>query len=226
MEFSLVHKDALEEYMNVFIGRAASLLSEMVSKKVKLSITEMHLLSFDEDFNNAYDTLPAILKGHIVSSSIRFGDDFSGKAHLVFPLEKSKKLVNYCIFEDDPDEEMGLPGELTDTDYDAVKEIGNVILNSVTGGLGNLLQTKLQYQLPAVETMVYFDPEKELGANEVYMLVFYNSFAIADMPEASISGAEDIDSYYIEGAIVVVLSLESITMLLEKIEEVLMELDE
>lgn len=218
MMLSLEQKDGLQEYMNIFTGQAASMLYEMVNQKVELSITELELLYLDDkkEQEQKVRSLPSMLQGHIVSSSIRFGHDFSGRAHLIFPLETTKLLVRLCL-EEDYEEMPDVPGELTDTDFDAVREIGNVILNAITGGMGNLLNVSLEYELPEVKILSGFDLENEnenscSQANGKYILVFYNTFSILD--------------HSMEGAIVVVLSMESIAMLLQKIDEVLMEVEE
>lgn len=39
----------------------------------------------------------------------------------------------------------------TDVDFDIIKEIGNIILNSIIGGIGNFLKIKLSYTLPEVK---------------------------------------------------------------------------
>lgn len=211
-------KDALQEYMNIFTGHAAALLSEMVNKKIDLSITELQLFHLKDEPATTQSpsagryNLPSLFRGHIVSSSIRFGHQFSGKAYLIFPVEASKELVRLCLEEDD-DMELHIPGELTDTDYDAIREMGNIILNAITGGLGNLLEVPLEFELPEVQVLSSFNPadERDNGKTEKYVLIFFNTFSVR--------------GHVVEGAIVVVLSMDSIAMLLEKIDEVLKEID-
>ncbi len=217
--FTPAQKDALQEYMNIFTGHAASLLSQMVNKRIIFSISELKLIHVNQqsaqerESNYRDQRLPLMFQGHIVSSTIRFGRQFSGKAHLVFPVEDSKYLVQLCLPED-TDSELNIPGELTDTDYDAIREIGNVILNSIAGGFGNLLEVPLEIELPEVKVLASFNPmeEKEDLKSERYILIFFNSFSVQDSDVA--------------GAVVVVLSIDSITMLLKKIDQVLLDCEE
>lgn len=205
-------KDALQEYMNIFNGQAAALLSNLLNKKIDLRITELQLLKFEDLKAKDNSALPLIFSGNIVSSSINFGQKFSGKAHLVFPVEVSKDLVRLCLC-DDPQTEPRVEGALTDTDYDALKEMGNIILNSIIGGFGNLLSIPLQFELPAVAVMSSFNPaaDLEIREGEQFILVFLNTFSVHDT--------------FIKGAVVVVLSMNSISMLLNKIDEVLIDIE-
>ncbi len=212
--FTNEQKDALQEYMNIFNGQAASLLSELLNKKIELHITELKLFKIGEkeSAQQVDNGFPALFSGNIVSSSISFGDKFSGKAQLIFPVETSKELVRLCLNEESGNEALA-HGGLTDTDYDALKEVGNIILNSIIGGFGNLLSMPLQFELPEVNVLTSFNPTAALSnqEDEQFILVFLNTFSVQDT--------------LIEGAIVVVLSINSITMLLNKIDEVLIEID-
>ena len=87
--------DILKEYINVFIGQAASLLSEMVDRRINLSVPYINFIKNDKEFCelDVNKDLCNALKGHVMSTSISFSDAFSGQAQLVFPTDKIKKLV-------------------------------------------------------------------------------------------------------------------------------------
>lgn len=198
-------KDALREYMSLYIGHAASLLSEMVEKRVHLMIPDIQLIDSQIEAEGL-DLITSFLQSYVVSSSIGFGTAFSGEAKLIFPKDKIKDLVRLCIG-DDLDEESS---ELTDTDFDAIREIGNIILNAVVGSLGNLVEVKLDYSLPEVN-VIYFPEEVQrlVKGNQTYILVIRNVFTV--------------DEANVEGAIIVVLSMEAIADLLHKIDGILSE---
>jgi chemotaxis protein CheC len=164
------------------------------------------LLSPDSDKEEYNQLKPSFFDSHVVSSSIEFGEIFSGVARLVFPKDSAQQLVELCMGED---YEGIRDGNLTDTDHDAIKEIGNVLLNSLLGGLGNLLEIKMDYSIPKVQ--IYFFPEEEedIFDNNSHILIICNSFTIADV--------------HIEGAIIIVFNVDSCTELVSKIDEVLIE---
>ncbi|MPN53229.1 hypothetical protein SDC9_200893 [bioreactor metagenome] len=98
--------------------------------------------------------------------------------------------------------------DLIDTDFDVLREIANIILNSIVGGFGNLLSTKLEYSLPEVELIFISESDQQmLFEKEAYALVLHTNFSLA--------GTE------IQGTIIIVLSMNSVSQLLYKIDEML-----
>ncbi|KAB2954562.1 chemotaxis protein CheC [Heliorestis acidaminivorans] len=207
-----LQQDALKEYMNVVIGQAGQVLSEMVNQKVYLEVPDVQLLQTRDRFI-LQELVASILKGHVVSSSLRFGVECSGRARLLFPVEKGKKLVNLMIGDEEFSDHSTNEAGFSDTDTDAMKEIGNVLLNVIIGSLGNLLSTRIEYSLPEIEFLfvegVRQDPFFHPGH---YTLVLRNTFVV---------GEERI-----EGAIFVMLQMDSATRLIEKIDEMLVDIYE
>ncbi|MBC3888845.1 chemotaxis protein CheC [Acetobacterium paludosum] len=208
---NLQQEDALKEYMNMFIGQASSLLSEIVDKKIILTLPQIMLLNLEqpEDLLRYSEVRPTLFNSHVVSSIIEFGKRFSGNARLLFPKDKAQVLAHLCLGED---YEAVDDGELTDVDFDVIREIGNVILNSVLGGIGNLLDLKLEYTFPKVQ--VCFFPEEEeaiLFNKETHVMVICNTFSFEDTQ--------------LDGAIVMVFNMSSTIELIKKIDEVLVDID-
>ncbi|HSN67491.1 MAG TPA: chemotaxis protein CheC, partial [Fusibacter sp.] len=79
-----MQRDLLKEYVNVFMGQAASMLSEMANQHVLLSVSEIELVNMSVEREAAL-----FPHGYIVSSSMKFGHEFSGRALLLFPAQKA-----------------------------------------------------------------------------------------------------------------------------------------
>ncbi|MDR3565999.1 MAG: chemotaxis protein CheC [Negativicutes bacterium] len=204
-----LHKDGLAEIVNIAVGQGANILSEMTGRKVELSVPFIELLSTQE-MNTSVLSRTAVPNGHVISSSLKFGQGFKGKAFLLFPARQAKQLVALCLGEDEP---MGLSErDLLDTDFDVLKEIGNVILNCIVGGLGNFLACKLTYSLPEIE-MLFVSPEgqRTLLQDQLHVLVLHTCFRLA--------------ATQIEGTILIALSMESIAQLSERLDQFLEELE-
>ncbi|ABZ84578.1 chec-like family protein [Heliomicrobium modesticaldum Ice1] len=207
---SPLQQDALREFMNVTIGQAGSVLSEMVSQKVHLEVPEVYLLQNLQE-TEVGKGLSGYLSGHVVSSVLRFEIGCNGVARLVFPRDKGKLLVNLLLGEELLFNGEGGDNSFSETDTDAMKEIGNVLLNVIVGSLGNLLETRIEYSLPEVEFLYLKDGEQRPAlCGGYYTLVIRNTFVVGDTR--------------IEGAIFVMLCLDSATQLLGKIDELLVEL--
>lgn len=206
-----MQKDLLCEWMNTFVGQAASLLSEMVNKRITLNVPSVDLINLtDGDQQLSYYNSLKDFK-HVITSSVRFGNLFNGKAYLMFPTEQAKRIVNACL---DDDEELNEEdARFADTDYDVLREIGNVILNSILGELGNILEVKMEYSLPEVELLYVSDADKSLGEpSNIYVLLLYTNFYLADIN--------------VTGMVIIALGMNSVTLLIDKINDYLGKLDE
>lgn len=203
-----MQKDMLTEMVNVYVGQAASYLSEMVNQKVLLAVPEVELITISEVENPAYNLPNLPLAGHIISSSMRFGHQFKGKAFLVFPAEEAKLLVNACIGEEVSLENNQDLASFMDTDFDVLREISNVILNAVVGEFGNFLDTRLEYSLPEIELLYVSESEqKSILENDIYILILHTTFVLAETQ--------------IKGVIMIALSMNSVSWLIAKLDALL-----
>lgn len=208
MLINSMQKDVLTEMINIYIGQAANLLSEMVNQRIILSVPEVDLIDLTQS-NQTNNLLPPIFSpGHIISSSIGFKQKLQGKAFLLFPAEQAKLLVNACLGEDviEPNNDELL--EFIDTDFDVLKEISNVILNAIIGELSNFLDTRVEYSLPDIELIHISETEsKILFKNSTYILLLHTTFLLSETQ--------------VRGVILIALSMKSVTWLLEKIDALL-----
>lgn len=204
-----LQKDLLTELVNVYVGQAASMLSEMVNQKIDLSIPKVELITTNEVDPSDHRFSIFFNEGHLITSSLKFGHEFSGKAILVFPANQAKILVNTCLGEMTSAIDTEAKS-LIDTDLDVLKEISNVILNAIIGEFGNFLGLRLEYAMPDIELVSVTNGDKTTFLqNEVHILILQTSFLLA---EANI-----------KGVIVIALSMSSISNLLYKIDELLEE---
>lgn len=130
--------DALQELINIGVGRAASLLNEMVDSHIRLKIPVVKVLTANE----AYQELTKRFHDEALASvKLGFTGSFHGTASLIFPTDSASTLIAV------------LTGEDPSADLDAVKigtlsEIGNIVINGVMGSLSNVLKKHLNYTLP------------------------------------------------------------------------------
>lgn len=205
-----LQRDLLTELVNVYVGQAASMLSEMVQQKIDLAIPKVELVSTTEVNPEDHRFNIFMSEGHLITSSLKFGHEFRGKAILMFPIDQAKILVNTCLGEITSDLDTDAKS-LMDTDLDVLKEISNVILNAIIGEFGNFLGLRLEYALPDIELISVSKGDKTTFLqNEVHILILQTSFSLAETN--------------IRGAIVIALSMDSISSLLKKIDELLEEI--
>lgn len=203
-----MQRDLLKEYVNVFMGQAASMLSEMANQHVLLSVSEIELVNMSDEREGEGRAL--FPHGYIVSSSMKFGHEFSGRALLLFPAQKAKLLVDACMGVENAAKTES-PLDLHDSDFDVLKEISNVILNSVVGEFSNLMETTTTFSVPNVD-LVYISEKDQILflKNSVYMLMLHTHFMLAE---------DEVD-----GMVIIALGMNSLNKLLGKIDEVLGEI--
>ncbi len=204
-----MQRDALTEIFNIFVGRAACILSEMTGRKIELFVPVIDLLPGHAVNPQYLDLCIGSCSGHIMSSSMKFGYIYSGKAFLLFPAAQAKLLVSLCLHEIKDDNDIIFDEqELLDTDFDVMKEVGNIILNAVIGGLGNILAAKLTYSLPEVEMFfVSTEDQAVILQDNIYVLALKTLFSIADTQ--------------FRGAILIILGMDSVNQLIGKIDRIL-----
>jgi chemotaxis protein CheC len=85
--------------------------------------------------------------GNEALSAVRLGfkGPFSGIVLLVFPIESAAKLVALLT-----EDEMGSL-DLDEIKIGTLTEMGNIVLNSVMGTIGNLLKQRIHYSVPTYE---------------------------------------------------------------------------
>lgn len=131
--------DALQEFINIGVGRAAGMLNEMVESPILLSVPVVQV--FDGD--TLRQELVTRFNTHRFSAvRLSFSGSFSGSAELVFPTESASTLVSLLTGEDrdSPDLDAVKIGTLT--------EVGNIVINGVMGSISNLLKRRMDYALP------------------------------------------------------------------------------
>ncbi|MGE5494857.1 MAG: hypothetical protein ACM3S4_06120 [Burkholderiales bacterium] len=201
---SPLEKDALTEILNVQLGMSSCLLSEMVGQKIILSVPEVDLKKGAELNSSVLKKGGLFDAGNYVITSVAFGKEFQGNALIVFPQDKATVLVKACLGEQT---DGGAGAGLTSLDADVIKEISNIILNSIVGEFGNLLGTKLEYTSFELNYSADgLDNHKFIPENS-HVLMLYTSFLLTKSQ--------------IRGVIFVALSASSFDMLLDKINVML-----
>ena len=138
MVLSEAQIDALHEMINIGMGHAAGVLNEMTQAYVQLELPHVNVLAVPDLRARLaqmdHQTLSAIQMG--------FAAPFSGNAALVFPPESAAKLVMILVGED-----PSMP-DLDEIRTETLSEVGNIVLNSVMGAIGNELELLIDYSIP------------------------------------------------------------------------------
>ena len=130
--------DALTEFFNLGLGRAASSLNELSGQAVDLHTPNIEFCPTNEILK--YVT---IKDGElIISIKIEFDGVIYGDSFLIFPESECLKLVGVILGEETSDEERNEYLE------DTLNEVGNMILNACLSSFCDTLNFTLDNGLP------------------------------------------------------------------------------
>jgi len=195
--------DILRELFNISVGKAADILSDVVSQKILLNVPDVRILDLQKEALALEEYLSSVKGGTLMVSSLSFEENYTGRANLIFPAEKMKVFAGLCLQEERAQDD-GL--EFNDIDFDVIREMGNIILNCIMGETGNFLNIEFKYSLPEVKIFKRSELKNSIHKNQNgYMLILSISFII--------------DHTEIEGAIIVDLTLDSMKDLLLKVNQ-------
>ena len=135
------HEDILTELVNIGIGRAAYTLSEMVDSHVGLQVPSLSLASLGlaplTRYESGEESVSVVVQG--------FTGGLVGTAVLAIPQASARKLV--AVLTNTPSESATIDVEREGV----ITEVGNIVINSVLGSLGNLTSLDFDFGLPHYE---------------------------------------------------------------------------
>ncbi|MBD1913815.1 MULTISPECIES: chemotaxis protein CheC [unclassified Leptolyngbya] len=190
--------DALQEFINIGVGRAAGMLNEMVESPIFLNVPVLKVFTTEA----LKREVVARFSNHCLSIvRLNFSGVFSGSAELVFPTESASALVSLLTGEDrnSPDLDEVKIGTLT--------EVGNIVINGVLGSISNLLKQQMDYMLP-----IYFEDTIEGLLNSSYSFDADTVFLLAQTKF-------EIKQLEIMGEIILIFEMSSFGELLGRIDE-------
>ncbi len=151
--------DALKEVINIGVGKGAASLNQILDSHVSIEVPDLKLVKA-ADFIDQYKEQETIVS----SINMAFEGELAGNATLMFPKDSASKMVSAMLGDDieiDDFQEL-----LTST----IHEVGNILINSVMGSLGNSLSKRFDY-LPPVYSESSVDNMEQLLQERTIVLV-------------------------------------------------------
>jgi len=169
-----VQMDALREIGNIGAGNAATALSQLLNKRIDMTVPRVSVLPLDE--------VPDVLGGpeNIVAGIfLRVLGNAPGSVMFMLPRNSALILVDMLL-----GKEIGATKILNDIDQSALKEIGNILAGSYLNALSMLTNLTLLPSVPALAFdmlgAILSVVLAELGQVGDYALVIETEFAEAN----------------------------------------------
>ncbi|HAV92037.1 TPA: CheY-P-specific phosphatase CheC [candidate division WOR-3 bacterium] len=135
------HLDGIKEISNIGGGHAATVLSQLINRKVMVSVPKVHIIS-SEDVYRIINNEDEIVTGCLV----KFLGDLTGRTLLIFPRDQSMLLVDMVM-----GKEEGTTTILSEIEQSAIKEVANIVISSYLTALSDFLNMLI---LPSVPNLV------------------------------------------------------------------------
>ena len=128
--------DALKEVTNIGAGNGATALSQLLNKKIDMSVPSVNII----DFNDFYRGIPEdeIVTGILV----RVLGDAPGNILFIFRQEEAENIIEILM-----GSQQELDGEMANS---VLCEIGNIISASYMNAISSLTSLRLMPSVPAV----------------------------------------------------------------------------
>ncbi|MDG5814559.1 chemotaxis protein CheX [Chitinispirillales bacterium ANBcel5] len=173
--------DILRELMNMGVGKAANSLNQLFGTHIEFTIPWINFYGGQgilskwkecEELNTAVE--------------MKFNGDLTGTALLCFKRDDVKKIFNGIL--------SGVaPEDLEITQDSALSEVGNIVINAVTGSISNIAEAQIEYQIPQIvknfENKQFLSNQTEvicLGANFQFQEQKVNSLIMLSFEEYSL----------------------------------------
>lgn len=132
-------KDALGELLNMGLGQAADALSQMAQEEVLLSVPDVELC--DEAQVDAY--IQTQYPREVTTIAQGFNGPLDGEGLLIFPDRNSHRLVHALL------DRAYTSGDLSELEFEALSEVGNIILNACLAAFADTFGMELGTQIPS-----------------------------------------------------------------------------
>lgn len=190
-------KDALGEFINIAFSRTASSLSEITGHRVLLDVPKVEVYPIEEVAPN----LERFLPGEVASIHQPFDGAIAGDAFLILNYEGAVRLAGLLTDGDVPQV------QLDESSREVLTEVGNILLNACLGMFGNVLRVRVNFSVPALHLESLnglMDSLRQEQEDLQYAIIVYTSFRIRETA--------------VTGYLVLVLSIVSLTRLVDEIE--------
>jgi chemotaxis protein CheC len=199
MKLTEQQKDALTELVNISFSNAANSLSELTSQRVLLDVPEVSVVQLDQ-LGNA---LKEISNEEMAAVNQLFQGEISGDAMLLLDTKSSTMLTDLLT-----GEEVGTRTIIDNATSEVLVEVGNIILNACLGMFGNLLQVQFSFAVPNLKVSTIEE-----------MLLSFKTMKSKLSYALLISMRFHLKENDIEGYIIVILSVDTMSSFIKKIEE-------
>lgn len=136
IEFNALQLDALAEVGNIGAGNAATALSQLINKKVDMTVPAVNIIPFDDVFpKNEGEQL-------VVGVVVRVLGDTPGNILFIFDSDTARNMIELLTGQREE--------EFSELGYSVLCEVGNIISGSYMNAIAKFTNLMIMPSVPAV----------------------------------------------------------------------------
>lgn len=169
-ELNLLELDTLREIGSIGTGNAATALSQMLNREVRITLPEVRIMGYNEaiDWIGGAESITA---GVLVA--------LSGEINGIMLSVQQMDFVN-LVLESILDSRIGKYEELTDIGRSALTEIGNIMISTFINAMSGLCGITVNLTVPAftvdMQGAILTVPMAEFGGQSDYIMTIGANF--------------------------------------------------
>ena len=138
-DMNLQELDVMKEISSIGTSHAATSLSKLLQKEVRISIPEISVLGYDETVSRIGE-----IEELVAATLVRMSNEVNGLMLFIFKLDLAnvvlEKLIGrrYDSFE-----------QMDELDYSALEEVGNIIICSYVNAFTQLVGVEIDLSVPS-----------------------------------------------------------------------------
>lgn len=138
-DMNLQELDVMREIGSIGTSHAATALSKLLQKEIRISIPQVNILGYEEAVNrigNAEEIVAATL--------VKMSGDISGVMLFLFNIDFANTVLGKLLGEEFSDFES-----MSEMEYSALTEIGNIIICSYINAFSQLVHVNIELSVPS-----------------------------------------------------------------------------
>ena len=138
-EMNLQELDVMKEISSIGTSHAATSLSKLLQKEIRISIPEVSVLGYEE----AVDRIGEI-EELVAATLVQMSNDVNGLILFIFKMDMANVVLEKLIGKEYTSFE-----EMDEMDYSALEEIGNIIICSYVNAFTQLVGVEIDLSVPS-----------------------------------------------------------------------------
>jgi len=138
-DMNLQELDVMKEISSIGTSHAATALSKLLQKEIRITIPEVSILGYEETVDRL-----GYIEELVTATLVRMSDEINGLMLFVFKMDLANAVLGKLIGKQYESFE-----ELDDLAYSALEEVGNIIICSYVNAFTQLVGVEIDLSVPS-----------------------------------------------------------------------------